>query len=329
MSASSEPMLTTYYRRPAFREGVRVEIDAERAVFGYGSISFDAEFSPAASALVTVLCERLAQGLDAAAIPALFGDFAPYAHELLRSFDRYGYLRESALTAPDALDGALFAQQVTAFAERARGRAGSAFHAALVAGEVGARELVAYVAEYHHVVAAAPAIIGASLAHAHDPRRRAILERFLRAEFGHDRMLRRALLAAGTSAAEIDAALPLPETFAVVSMLHVLAAQEPLGFAACLFLFEEESAAFHRAFATAARAAGLPEGFVAPVLEHAHVNDAGDHGTITSELLSCFGPVSAEERIVVLKHVAILVESLAALERALLAPVSDPSASTP
>ncbi|MEA2664098.1 MAG: hypothetical protein QOI11_1042 [Candidatus Eremiobacteraeota bacterium] len=319
MSASTEPLTATYYRRPAFRDGVRATVEAERALFAYGSISFDAEFSPAAGALVAALCERLAAGLDADAIPELFGDFAPHAHELLRSFDRYGYLREAALAVPDALDGALFAQQVTAFAERARGRAGSAFHAALVGGAVGARELIAYVTEYYHVVAAAPAIIGASLAHAHDPRRRAILERFLRAELGHDRMLRRALLAA--DAAGIDDALPLPETFALVSMLHVLAAQEPLGFAACLFLFEEESAAFHRAFAAAARAAGLPEGFVAPVLEHAHVNDAGDHGSITTELLSCSGPVSAEERIVALKHVAILVESLAALERALLAPL--------
>lgn len=320
MSAGTEPLTATYYRRPAFREGVRTQVEAERALFAYGAIAFDAEFSPAASPLVAALCERLADGLDAEAIPELFGDFAPHAHELLRSFDRYGYLRETALAAPDALDGALFAQQVAAFAERARGRAGSAFHAALVAGEAGARELVAYAGEYYHLVAAAPAIIGASLAHAHDPRRRAILESFLRSELGHDRLLRRALLAAGRTEAEIGEALPLPETFAIVAMLHVLAAQEPLGFAACLFLFEEESAAFHRAFADAARAAGLPEGFVAPVLEHAHINDAGDHGSITAELLSCAGPVSPEERVVVLKHVAILVESLAALERALLAP---------
>ncbi len=309
----------TYYRRPVFRAGVRTVVEAERAVFDYGGVRFDADFSPAARELVAALCAELAEGLDVAAIPQRYGGFAPHVEELLHSFDRYGYLRESALELPPTVDGALFAQQVAAFAERARQRAGSAFHEALAAGRVGARGLVAYVAEYHHVVAAAPAIIGASLAHAHDPRRRAILERFLRSELGHDRLLRRALLAVGVDGAAIDDALPLPETFAVVSMLHVLAAQEPLGFAACLFLFEEESNAFHDAFAAAARAAGLPEGFVAPVLEHARINDAGDHGTITAELLACVGAVSAEERIGVLKHLTTLVESLAALERALLA----------
>jgi len=308
----------TYYRRPAFREGVRTTVADDNAVFDYAGIRFDAEFEPAVRDSIATLCEDLSRGLDGESLRSRYGAFAPCAEALLRSFDRYGYLCEAALDDPMSIEGRLFADQVAAFAERERRRVGSTFYESLINGRATRAALISYVQEYYHVVRASPAIIGASLAHAGSATRGAILESFLRAEIGHDRILKRALLAAGVEERSIEEALPMPETFGVISMLHVLASQEPLAFFSCLFLFEEESRAFHDAFAERARQVALPEEFLAPVLEHAHINDDGNHGTITSELLSCIGAVSPEERIVVLKHVSIAVESLSAIERAIL-----------
>jgi hypothetical protein len=113
--------------------------------------------------------------------------------------------------------------------------------------------------------------------------------------------------------------LPLPETFALISGLQVLADQEPLSFKALVFLLEEASPEFHDAFVTACERAGLGPDFWQPIVSHADINNDGDHGAISMRLLSQVETVTTEERLVVLKHVATTIESLIGLERAMLA----------
>jgi hypothetical protein len=104
----------------------------------------------------------------------------------------------------------------------------------------------------------------------------------------------------------------------LISGLQVLADQEPLSFKALVFLLEEASPEFHSAFVTACKQSGLCPDFWQPIVSHADINDTGDHGSISKRLLSQVKAVTTEERLVVLKHVATTIESLIALERAIL-----------
>lgn len=315
-------MSDLYYRRPAFRPGVRVGIEpAEhggRAVFGYGGLSFDVEFSGNARSAMETLCRDLRDGIEVAELEPRFADFAVHAADLLRAFDRYGLITETALAPPPAIPGHLFWQEVDAFAERMRRRFRPVLYEAMTDGKIGRGGLVRYAVEYYHVVRAGPGIIASALAHAHGPRTRRLLERFLETELRHDLMLAKSLSAAGLDAQTVERMLPLPETFAVTSAMSVLAAQEPLGFKAAAFLLEEANPDFHEAFAAACRRQGLGEGFTGPILRHAGINDEGDHGTISRDLLAEVDAVSPEERLCVLKQVATVIEGMAAMEHAIL-----------
>ena len=116
----------------------------------------------------------------------------------------------------------------------------------------------------------------------------------------------------------MEGLLPLPETFAVLSSLQVLADQEPLTFKALIFLLEAPNPEFHKAFVAACQQAGLNPSFWKPIIDHGMINDIGEHGSISARLLARIECVSVEERVVVLKHVVTMIENLVAFERALL-----------
>jgi hypothetical protein len=311
--------LAHYYRRAVFRPGVEYVIGEDRAVFSYDTISFDIEYNQRAGEEIARLCARLAEGLELQDLTGQFLSFEPYARDIISAFDRYGLLTEGSPPQPeDIITGEIFWQEIDAFAHRAKAKFRPVLYQALREGMVGRDVLIRYATQYYYIVWAGPQIIAGVLPHASDPVTRSILEEFLASELGHDKLLTRSLESAGVNISEVQASLPLPETFALISGLQVLADQEPLSFKALVFLLEEASPEFHDAFVTACGQSGLCPDFWQPIVSHSNINDTWDHGSMSKRLLSQVKAVTTEERLVVLKHVAIIIESLIALERAIL-----------
>lgn len=308
-----------YLSKPAFRPGVSYLLSDNRGVFTYDRITFEVECDSPASEQIQILCNLLDQGLPIGELGRTFGPFRSHATELLQAFDRYGFLTESEPPRPtDYISGSLLWQEVSALAERARNRVGSRFYDALRNDHVSRGALIRYAVEYYHVVRHGPRIIAGMLAHVTDPRSESILEVFLKSELGHDRMLLQTLAAVGISAEQALALGPLPQTFGLITSFQVLADQDPLAFRALAFLLEEGSDTFHEAFVAACQSRRLDETFYGPIVRHAAINDDGDHGAISEQLLEPIHVVTTEERIGVARHLGFVIEQLAAMEYAIL-----------
>jgi len=308
--------LTTYYSNPAFRPGVNVCLNKTNASFSYYGTEFEIDFDAELGSDVELCVDALRFGADVND-PALLTDGRSHIHELLTVFDRYGFLTDANWTRPGvSLSGRAFWRELNAFARQVKARFPFAFSAQLAEGRIDAAKLVLYATQYYHVVRIGPRIIAGALAHAARPRTQRLLENFLIEETGHDRLLAEALRGAGLPQTMIDSSMPLPETFALTSYLQVLAEQEPLSFAGTIFLMEEENAEFHVNFVQACHRAGLGESFYGPIKRHAHINDDGDHGNISAELLEDVDLVSPEETTVVKKHLVGLIECLSEIDRA-------------
>lgn len=308
-----------YYAKAIFRPSVEYLVGDLRAVFRYDTISFDIECNQAASIEISRLCDGLSGGMDLSTLPESFSSFEGHAWNIIDALDRYGFLTDAAPPDPQhVIGGQAFWKEVSAFVERAKVKSRPVLYEALRSGRADRSLLIRYAIEYFHIVRAGPQIIAGSLAHAHSAATRTLLEEFLGSELGHDRMLLRALSAVGIGKEQVLSALPLPETFAVISALQVFADQEPLTFMALVFLLEEASPEFNREFLSACARCGLGPNFSDPIIRHAGINDAGEHGAISARLLSGVPLVTAEERTVVLKQAAVMVENLVALEHALL-----------
>lgn len=310
-----------YYRRAAFRAGVDAIVGDTRAVFSYDLTTFDVELNPPAAVQVERLCRELRQGIDLAEVERCYRDFAPHVWELVAAFDRYGLLTEVCEPPEDELiKGEDLWRQIDAFAQRVTRRLRPMFYEALRGGRVSRGALVRYAQEYFHVVAAGPRIIAGAFTHANTERTGQMLEEFLVQEIGHERLLARSLAGVGIGIAEARASVPLAETFALTSGLQTLADQEPLTFHAVVFLMEQAGPEFHAAFRTACESVGLGEPFWSPIVAHAEINDAGEHGSISARLLAEVDVVSREEVLVVKKQVVTMLESMVEFERAVLDP---------
>ena len=302
--------VANYYRKASFRPEVQYLVGDTRIVFSYrDTVSFDIDCNKAASEEVARLCRCLEGGLNPVAELPLFGDFEPYAHEILLALDRYGLLTDIAPPDPEhTISGAAFCTEVVAFTERVKVRARPVLYESLRSNRISRSSLIRYAREYYHVVREGPAIIAGSLAHSSDRRTRAILERFLASEIGHDELILSALEFVGIGEDALSNSLPLPETFAIISALQVFADQEPLTFKALVFLMEESGPEFHQAFVSACEHEGLGRAFWGPITGHAGINDEGEHGSISEHLLTQIEVVSVEERIVVLRQAVTMIE---------------------
>jgi hypothetical protein len=309
-----------YYRKASFRPGTEYLIGDTRVVFSYyDTVSFDIDCNKAASDEIARLCQGLEDGLDLPSSLSLFEDFEPYAHEILMALDRFGLLTEAAPPDPGyVISGTAFWTEVSAFTERAKVKARPVLYEALRSKRTTRNTLISYAKEYYHIVRAGPAIISGSLAHSSDRETRKILEDFLASEIGHDQLVSSAVASVGVTEDELHGSLPLPETFAIISALQVFADQEPLTFKALVFLMEETSPEFNKAFVSACEYEGLGQSFWQPIINHGRINDDSAHGAISRLLLSKVEFVSVEERVVVLKQAISTIENLVALEQALL-----------
>jgi len=309
--------LSTYYSKPRFREGVEAIVDEQRASFAYYGTRFDVEFEQALNSDISSLVDALTNGCDVTS-ESISTVGRPHIDQLLSVLDRYGYITDDQpRLIGDILTGTELWSELADLSNKARRQLSFPYCEALASKEASRESLILYALQYYHVVLNGPRIIAAALSKSANPETQIILQDFLVEEMGHDKLLEEALVASGVSVETVRKSLPLPETFGLISYLQVLAEQEPLSFAGVVFLMEEENHEFHLNFVQACEQAGLGEAFWGPIKSHAHINDNGDHGNISAELLRHFPVVSQEEAVVVKKHLIGVLECLSQVDIAL------------
>jgi hypothetical protein len=322
---------TNFFEQPRFRDNVSVDPRDTHSVIRIRDQEYEVDLAPHARNQSTRLLELLKQGGHTLPqlqqeCPAL-GEEIP---ELLRDFDRLGLLTETSLRPVSAMPGRQFYRELRRYVRAIIGRGNTRpFLRGMLEGTVNREQLIGFALEYFHVVNLCPGLLGPALAH-HEPRRsRKLLQDFFASELRHDEMLARSLGAVGIGLEALETMVPLPMTFAVCSSLGVYARQHPLSFKAVLFLFEAPDGDFNQAFRERCLALGLPRGFYEPILQHARVNEAGEHDQISEVLFEEVPLVNPEDQLVVKRHAGLLAESLLEMERQLLEYYGRPGSQIP
>jgi hypothetical protein len=307
-------------RSPRLRDGVAVEWSDRGASLEYREQGCDLDLPREAWPHLRRVLELLGKGASVARIEREAGLIAGEIPELIAELDRFGLVTETDIPkSANGMSGAKFYAELRRFAAAfTRRNSRNVFYHALTKGAATRSQIVGYALEYYHLVQAAPRIIAPSLAHTDTPRTHEVLTDFLTSELGHDRMLMACLQAAGIARDHLQHVMPLPSTFALISSLAVFAAQDPLSFKSALFIYEEADQRFNRALERRCREVGLPPEFYNPILQHGEINDEYDHGDISRTLLAEVPFVTAEEQLVVKKHVAVAIETLVWMEREIL-----------
>lgn len=324
-------MVTGFFERPRFREGVATTVGDRAIAVDYREQGCDVDIPAEARGEAERLMAMLHDGASIAEMGRNCPGFADSLDDMLTAFDKLGLLTDAeAAPVTRAVGGMQFYRDLMRFAERMTRRvAEQRFHRALVDGTASRNQVVGYAIEYFHVVNAGVEIIAPALPHATRPASRRLLQDFLASELDHDKTLARSLEAVGIARDLLEELQPLPSTFALISAIGVLAAQDPLSFKSVLFLMERPSVEFHDALVAHCRRLDMPPAFHEPLLWHADINDEADHGSITRHLLADVAVVTPEEQLVVKKHVGILVETLVAMEREILDYYGDGDAALP
>ncbi|MEG3164362.1 iron-containing redox enzyme family protein [Sphingomonas sp. PB2P19] len=109
---------------------------------------------------------------------------------------------------------------------------------------------------------------------------RLLLNEFFSEEYGHDEILLRSLNHVGLSYADMQDAIPLPETMALCNALAYWAHNDPLFFFATLGLLEGQGMK-EDSFIEACTRVGMDDAFVGPLRTHANINIGAGHGNLT------------------------------------------------
>jgi hypothetical protein len=307
---------TTFFEMPRFRDAVTLTILDSSCVLRHRAEEFEIDIEPETRADSLRLLDLLSKGgmtlpQLAACLPTLSAEVT----ELCRDLDRFGLLTETIRKEQEVKTGAQFYREMRRLADRARKRYGGAFYSGLLDGTITRAQLIGYALEYYHVVRMCPGLLAPALAQHDTKKTTRILQEFFTSELYHDKLLSKALSTVGVDEYMLDHLAPLPMTFSVCVSLGTYARQHPLSFKAALFLFEESQDGFHQAFRQRCIETGLPEGFYKPLLHHANINDDGDHEDISKMLYAEVTHVTPEEVRTVSKHLAVLIESMAIMDR--------------
>ena len=309
-----------FFTSPRLRDDVTVSVRPGAVAVDYRRQGCVIDVPEEANDQMAALFGLLGAGSPVAALREAAPGFADGLDDLLVELDRLGLLTEGAVAdRPFGRTGLDLYHEARGLAARiARDCASSRMYDGLRAGTVSTNALVGYAIEYYHLVHLSPALIAPALGHATSPAAYRLMVDFAASEFGHDAMLRDSLASVGIGEATLDELVPLRTTLSVCSSLGVIAAQDPLSFWTCLFLFEEPAAEFNAAIVSRSRDLGLPEAFAAPMVKHAVINDDADHDDISRALLAEVPFVSDEQRRAALKHLVTLVELYVAMENEIL-----------
>lgn len=136
---------------------------------------------------------------------------------------------------------------------------------------------------------------------------RGLINEFYCEEYGHDRILLRALNFLGLSEEELFRSRPLRGTMALCNALSYWARHDPIFFLTTLGPLEGGDSEVDT-YVEACRSKGLAEAFVGPIAAHARINREGDHGILTRKLFASIPVVSAQDAVRVLKQTRTFIQ---------------------
>jgi hypothetical protein len=318
------------FRNPRFRAGVSLEFDDDGVECEYRDQSCRVDFHGRADArrLIELLREG---GRTREELERDCPECASEVGDVITALDSLGLLTETRLSPPaGVLTGRQLYREIRRMADRLYEQViDEAFYRAMLDETITRDQLIGYALEYYHLVRMSPRLLAPALAKEEPGRTAELLQDFFAAELHHDKILESALSTVGITPEQLRESQPLPMTLGLCVGIGAYAAQNPLTFKAVLYLFEESSPDFNDAFAVAARRAGLPDGFIQPILSHADINSEGEHGDISAQLLAEVPVVGPEEQHTLRKHVAIMVETMALQEKEILTYYGSPDARIP
>ncbi|PYE21306.1 hypothetical protein [Paraburkholderia silvatlantica] len=328
------PGTTELFNFPTLRSGVEIEDSEDGIALIYGNQSCDISTSGDAKQSMRALVNALKDGNSSIDdLRVRHQSLATSIDPLLEELDRLGLVTESKFEWPlDARSGQEFNSHIRDLAIRAtRTRCKSRLFSMMKDGSLTREMLIGYALEYYYLVREALGLIAPALSQADSRRNRQAVQRFLVSELDHDLMLADCLNAAGIdiSQGKLDYLIPLPSTFALCVALGVYAKQHLLSFKSILFLFEIPSIRFNDMLSTYCSKVGLPDGFSAPLFNHANINDSLDHEDVTADLLNDLTAISREEQLVVEKNVVLTVETMAQQEEEIINYYGQPNAVIP
>lgn len=180
----------------------------------------------------------------------------------------------------------------------------------MIEGTITKEQLIGCALEAYHITHLCPRLLAGSLTKQETPRTHQLLQEFFVSELYHDRLIKSSLASVGIIETQLEQMQPLPMTFAICSALAVFAQQHPLSFKVALWLFEQDDPEFGQLFEQRCQDLGLPSEFYQPILQHASINEEGEHERMTEYLLAEVAYVSIKEQLQVKKNMAILLESI-------------------
>lgn len=304
-----------YYTAVRLRSGVEVSREKEALVFNYRhqGCRVVASDLDALTDIVTLL--QRSSGLALAEMRQ--HPFAADVADFLLELDRLGLITE-AVSSPLPLgqSGTGFMLRIQRTCAKVQwDMRDSALLRRLKEQTVTAPELRGYAVEYFHITRRATSLLAPLESKYFPGTTPALLRTYINSERDHDELLQRAC--AAMDVLEPNTWIPLPETEALCATLGAWAYQDPLSVFVALFLFEQPASEFHQLLETNAARLRLPEEFFVPIQEHAHVNDDGDHGDISSQLLGNYPFLAEEEQVRLHKNVLTAVELQWALGNAI------------
>ncbi|WP_437821112.1 iron-containing redox enzyme family protein [Sorangium sp. So ce1078] len=322
---------TDFFHQPRLREAVTLQASDESCLLRYRDEEYEIDLAPETRDDSVRLLEMLLRG--GKSMDELSNELPSLSHEVARvcrDLDRFGLLTETFYKPLEAKGGAQFYRELQRFIERVRRKYSTrSFYQGLVDGTLGREQLIGYALEYYHIVRMCPGLLAPALSYHESRTTLRILQDFFVSELNHDRLIERSLAAVGIERKDLDRLVPLPMTFTICSSLGVYARQHPLSFKAALFLFEEVSDEFHAAYKKRCIEVGLPEAFYKPILDHASINDDGDHEQISEALFAEIPCISDEEQKAVMRHLGILVESIVLMDGQIVDYYGKPGSVTP
>lgn len=186
---------------------------------------------------------------------------------------------------------------VTRFSVLAWG--GSPLMGRLVSGPVSRRLALGYLIETYHFAAAASSHQAAAVVAAPTLRLKTALSEHASNEYWHYAWLRRGLLAAGITRAELESAAPLPSTLAEINQLRWLALSDLLAYSACIGVTESlpgSEGLYKRFWERYASHGVVDEAVFAPFREHQLIDCAEGHEAYGVEPFAERGTLSKAER---------------------------------
>lgn len=307
--------MNNFFCLPRLRKGVAITVIDTGISLHYHEQGCDIAVTPQAKKNLISFLNKLAQGnYSIQKLMEIFPDKRGFCcTEIIQHLDKLGLIDDGVQTQPaGALSGEDFyyTRLLPVIRKWQYNCGDSPLYRRMTSGEITKNEIIGFAMEYYHLVKMSSAIISPALSHNVNDKIRSLLLTLFVEEYDHDKMLLACLAAVDIDESTLLSRQPLPATFMANASLGVYARQHLPSFFSALLLFETPSHTFNKAFINACHTNGLPENFYHPIIKHSDINEEGEHGLITLNLLKEIPVISVEEQNVILIHICSLIEML-------------------